>query len=172
MSSSNPKAALRMSSTARSLAAAVVPQATSITRSACVAGRPAFRTSYSRFPSGWIQSRSGRGSGVPSGCTARASTSRHTAWSGRATSGMWNSRGILQPTVGKTPDGACRVACTSPSALRVSWTVTGWGRRPDCAQSGSDAASVEVAVTVAGTASSRTNEIKNVLANRRGCGGR
>ena len=49
-SSSNLNAVMRMSSTAKSLAAVVVPQAPARFRAACPAATPASRTSYARFP--------------------------------------------------------------------------------------------------------------------------
>ena len=152
-----------MSSTARSLAAPVVPQATARSRTACVAFTPASRTSYSRCPSGWIHSLSGRGSGcagsgVPSMLSPRGpphpATQRSTA--GRS-SGMWNSRGTLQPVAGRLPGGACSVACTSPS-VRVSWTATGRGSIPDCAQSGIVASVAEAACTADGDVSTRSSD--------------
>ena len=63
----------------------------------------------------------------------------------------------MQPVAGRSPGGACRVACTSPSA-RVSWTATGWGLRLSSAQSGTDASGSVAAWSTAGDIGTRSSD--------------
>ena len=142
-SSSNLNAVMRMSSTAKSLAAVVVPQAPARFRAACPAATPASRTSYARFPLSRF----------------RGAISLHRAVLHIAPHGVgW--LGILGDLElqGNHAAGGRQVTWCGVHQCASVWTATGWEPSPVRAQSGAFASFPAAACTAEGDVSTRSSD--------------